>query len=126
MSEISYDVIEKEIVELYRSGLSPSQIGIKIREKYNINIKEKFNKKITDILQEKGIVLQYPEDFTYILRKIGKLLKHLEKNKKDIPARRCLERLESNIPRLVRYYKSIGRLPENFEYSRELAKMFAV
>ena len=49
--------------------------------------------------------------------------KHLENNKKDVPAKRGLELTESKIHRLSKYYKKIGRIPKDWKYDRSKAKL---
>jgi small subunit ribosomal protein S15 len=81
------------------------------------------NKKITRILDENDFGLSIPEDLSSLLRKAVRLHKHLEKNRKDIHNRRNLQRIESKIRRLAKYYRRTGKLPEDWEYSPEKAEI---
>ena len=47
----------------------------------------------------------------------------MEKNKKDYVAKRGLQLTESKIKRLTKYYKRVGKLPENWKYDREKVKL---
>ena len=51
------------------------------------------------------------------------LVKHLEKNKKDMVAKRGIQLTSSKIHRLAKYYKRKGILPQDWKYDREKAKL---
>jgi len=52
-----------------------------------------------------------------------RLQAHLERNPKDQHNKHSLHLVESKIRRLVRYYKSEGKIPQDFVYSIETAKL---
>ncbi|HIE33746.1 MAG TPA: 30S ribosomal protein S15, partial [Candidatus Altiarchaeales archaeon] len=62
-------------------------------------------------------------DLENLIRKAVNLRKHLEQNKKDLHNRRALQLIESKIRRLTKYYKGAGKLPENWMYEPEKAKL---
>jgi len=83
---LRYD--DKEIVmlveKLAKTGMSPSQIGLKLRDSYGIpDVKKIVGKSITEILEEKKLAPELPEDLNALLVKAAKLSKHIEENKLD-------------------------------------------
>ncbi len=112
--------IEQLIVELARRGFTPSMIGIILRDQYGIPlVKPILGKSITEVLEAHGLTSQIPEDLMFLIRKAIKIRKHLEEHPKDMSAKRGLILTESKIRRLVKYYKRVGKLPEDFEYRPE-------
>jgi small subunit ribosomal protein S15 len=53
------------------------------------------------------------------VRKALNIRKHLESNHKDLEAKKGLNRTESKIYRLIKYYKKKGKLAQDFRYSPE-------
>jgi len=116
--------IELLIVKLAKSGNNQSQIGLILRDVYGIpDVKAILKKKISKILEENNIKSELPLDLINLIKREILIMKHLESNKKDMPAKRGLIITESKIKRLVKYYKRVGRLPKNWVYNREQAKL---
>ena len=80
--------LEKIIVGLANVGKSPAQIGLILRDKHGVPGARIFGKRITQILEEKGI--EYKTEKKIIDGHIGILKKHIGKNKHDYPASRAL------------------------------------
>jgi len=109
--------VELLILKLAKEGNKASKIGIILRDVYGIpDVKAITKKNISDILKEKNLLPELPENLTALLRRVIALQKHLEINKKDVVATRGLTLTESKIRRLVSYYKKSGRLPETWNY----------
>jgi small subunit ribosomal protein S15 len=124
-NQISKEQINDIIKELWNKGYTPSQIGKELKEKYNINVKEILNKKLVKYAtKELNLKQEIPEDLLYLFKKINVMLKHLELHKKDIVTKKKLEELESRVKSLIKYYKKNKKLPQTFEYSRDIAKMY--
>jgi len=124
---LPYDKREVEllVVKYAKEGLTPSQIGIRLRDSHGIpDVKTITGKKITKILEEKGLLPQIPEDLLSLIRKAISIRKHLEQHKKDMTAKRGLQLTESKIHRLEKYYKRIGRLPADWKYEPEKVKIY--
>jgi small subunit ribosomal protein S15 len=122
--ETSVDEMEKHIIELRNQGMSSSQIGIVLRDKYGIpNVTLATKKKMTQILQDNGVAPKVPEDLYNLIVKALNLREHLEDNKKDLHNRRALQLTESKIRRLIKYYKGRGVLPEEWIYRLDRAEM---
>lgn len=116
--------IELIIEELARKGYGPSMIGIVLRDQFGIPlVKPILGKSITRVLEEKGLAPEIPEDLMALIRKAVNLRRHLEEHPKDLHSRKGLQDLESKVRRLVKYYKREGKLPPDWEYSPEKAKL---
>jgi len=124
-NQISKEQINDIIKELWNKGYTPSQIGKELKEKYNIKVKEILNKKLVKYAtKDLNLKQEIPEDLLYLFKKINGMLKHLELHKKDIVTKKKLEELENRVKSLIKYYKKNKKLPQTFEYSRDIAKMY--
>ena len=104
--------IELIIEELARKGYAPSMIGVILRDQFGIPlVKPILGKKLTRVLEEKGLSPEIPEDLMNLIRKAVNLRRHLDEHPKDFHAKKGLVDLESRIRRLVKYYKRTGKLP---------------
>jgi len=117
--------VELLIVKYAKEGKKPSQIGIYLRDEYGIPDVTLITKKsITDILKEKKLLGDIPEDLLALIRKAVIVKKHLGENHKDMPAKRGLQLTESKIRRLVKYYKKANKLPADWKYDPEKIKLY--
>ncbi len=116
--------IESRILELAKSGMSSSEIGIMLRDQYAVpDIKLATGKKITRILQENKMTSEIPEDLKNLISRALQIRDHLEINRKDVHNKRNLQLTESKIRRLVKYYHSKKKLPEGWKYSPKQARL---
>ncbi len=116
--------IEEIITKYGKEGLSPSQIGIKLRDQHAIPLaKPIINKGITQVLDENNLKSDLPEDLGSIVNKAVGLQKHLKTNKSDRRNVRSLELIEAKVHRLSVYYKKIGRIPKNWKYKSVVAQL---
>lgn len=116
--------VELLVVKLAKEGKSPSHIGMFLRDTYGIpDVKYLVKKSVLQILREKKLVPEIPEDLTALIKKSIMVRKHIEKNRKDMTAKRGLELTESKIRRLVKYYKRTKKLPQDWTYSPESIKL---
>lgn len=116
--------IEELVVKYAKEGLSPTQIGVKLRDQYSIPLIKPITKKgIVDILKENNLRAEMPEDLDNIVKKAVGLQKHLKANKGDSRNVRSLELIEAKVHRLSTYYKRIGRIPENWKYKSVVAQL---
>lgn len=117
--------IEMLIMKLAKEGHTSSKIGIILRDNYGIpDVRLICKKKISEIMVEKGIKKEVPEDIIALIKKAVLIRKHLEENKKDEVAHRGLILTESRIKRLVKYYKKSGKIPSEWKYEPERAGFF--
>jgi ribosomal protein S15P/S13E len=116
--------IENLIVDLSNQGVAPSRIGIVLRDQYGIpSVKTATQKRITDILKEKELSGEIPEDLLNLIRKSVMLRKHMLQNKKDFSAKRGYQLTVSKIRRLVHFYVKVGKLPQDWRYTPETAAL---
>jgi small subunit ribosomal protein S15 len=112
--------IELLVVKLAKSGSTPSQIGMQLRDIYGIpDYQIVVGKSITETLTEKKLLGDIPEDLLALIKKYVNLQKHRESNKQDMPAKRGLQLTDSKIRRLVTYCKKVGKLPANWKFDSE-------
>jgi small subunit ribosomal protein S15 len=118
------DEVEKIIINKYNKGLTKSQIGLVLRDQYGIpSVKDLTGKNINKILKEHEINEALPEDLVALYRKAVKLHMHIDRGKKDSHSVRSLVVLENKIKRLINYYKAAKKLPSDYSYSLEAARL---
>jgi small subunit ribosomal protein S15 len=116
--------IERTVLRLADEGYSSSLIGMKLRDQYGVpSVKHSTGKSILKILAENKRTPKLPEDLRNLMKKAVNLGEHLAENPKDLHNRRALELTEVKIRRLMRYYKSKGTLPEDWNYDLKMAKL---
>jgi small subunit ribosomal protein S15 len=116
--------IEELVVKYAKEGLRPSEIGVKLRDQYSIPLTKQIVKKsVTEILEQKEIKPDMPEDLNNLVTKALGLQKHLKAHKSDRRNVRSLELLEAKVHRLSYYYKEIGRIPKTWKYKAVIAQL---
>jgi small subunit ribosomal protein S15 len=116
--------VEFLIVKLAKEGKTPSQIGVALRDTYGIpDIKVMMGKSVTQLMEEKNLLHELPEDLMAMVKKSIFIKKHLEQNHSDQTAHRGLQLTESKIKRLVKYYKRTGKIAEGWKYDPEKIKL---
>ncbi|KAG5459413.1 MAG: hypothetical protein BJ554DRAFT_185 [Olpidium bornovanus] len=109
------DVCET-IAKLAKKGMTPSQIGVVLRDSHGIpQVKNVTGNKILRILKSSGLAPEIPEDLYHLIKKAVAVRKHMERFRKDRDAKFRLILIESRIHRLARYYKTSGQLPPNWK-----------
>ncbi|MEX2192458.1 MAG: 30S ribosomal protein S15 [Nitrosarchaeum sp.] len=121
---LSTKEIEELVVKYSKDGLTPSQIGLKLRDQHSIPLIKPITKKsIGKILEENNLRAEMPEDLDNIVKKAVGLQKHLKTNKGDNRNVRSLELIEAKVHRLSVYYKRIDRIPKNWKYKSVVAQL---
>ncbi len=116
--------VEELVVKLAKEGIPPSRIGIILRDQHGIpSVKQVTGKDMAEILRAYGVGPRVPEDLLNVIRSAVGLYGHLDRNPKDFTAKRALERIESRIHKLVKYYKRRGLLPPDWRYDRRRAAL---
>merc|ERR1712054_598521 len=94
------------VCKLAKKGLTPSQIGVNLRDSHGIaQVCHVTGSKILRILIKKGVSVR----------------KHLDKFRADRDSKFRLILIESRIHRVARYYKSVKALPANWKYESATA-----
>lgn len=122
--EYSLSELEALTVKLAKKGETSSNIGVILRDQYGIpNVKQITKKRVTQMLEGKKIKKELPEDLMNLIKKAVKLVDHQATNPRDTTAKRGAQLTESKIKRLVKYYVREGRIPLDWEYNLEKAKL---
>ena len=123
-SDVSKEELEKTIMKLHDTGMSPSRIGLTLRDQYGVpNVKLVIGNSITGFLRDNNALADLPEDLTNLMRKALHVRKHIKANKKDVHNKRALQLTENKIRRMVKYYHDSGRLAPDWTYSPETAEI---
>ncbi|KAG9450663.1 hypothetical protein H6P81_010628 [Aristolochia fimbriata] len=120
--KISPQDVEENICKFAKKGLTPSQIGVLLRDSNGIpQVKSITGSKILRILKSHGLAPEIPEDLYHLIKKAVAIRKHLERNRKDKDSKFRLILVESRIHRLARYMKRIKKLPPVWKYESTTA-----
>ncbi|UYV79304.1 RPS13 [Cordylochernes scorpioides] len=120
--KLSPDEINDQIYKLAKKGLTPSQIGVILRDSHGVaQVRWATGSKILRILKAKGLNPDLPEDLYHLIKKAVAIRKHLEKNRKDKDSKFRLILVESRIHRLARYYKTTKVLVPTWKYESSTA-----
>ena len=117
--------VELLIAKLAKEGKNSSEIGLILRDTYGIpDVRVLCKKKISEILKEKSILPELPDDLMALIRKSVLIRKHMGENIKDQTAKRGLNITESKIKKLVKFYKRNGKLASEWKFDPERAGFF--
>jgi len=120
--KVTKEEVCEHVCKLAKKGLTPSQIGIILRDSHGISqVKNVTGTQIVRILKANGLAPQIPEDLYHLIKKAVSVRKHLEKNRKDKDAKFRLILVESRVHRLSRYYKTAKVLPPAWKYESSTA-----
>ncbi len=120
----SKEDVESLVADLAKQKHSSSMIGTILRDTYGIPDSQAITKKsVSSIMKENSIYPEIPEDLMFLLKKSVNLRRHVSGNKQDKHSRRGMQNLESQIRRLAKYYVSTKRLPGNWRYDPEKARL---
>ena len=112
----SPDEVEALVVKYAKSGMPPSMIGVILRDQHGIPlVRSLTGKRLTKILEENNLLPEIPEDLRSLIERARRMHVHLQTHRSDRYNKKRLQLVEAKIHRLVKYYKSLGRLPENFQ-----------
>ncbi|TLY11143.1 MAG: 30S ribosomal protein S15 [Thaumarchaeota archaeon] len=121
---LSRDQVSSVIVRLSNDGLSPSEIGVRLRDEHGIPlVKPVLGKSLSEVLAENKINPDMPEDLDKLVKKALGLQKHLKVHNSDHRNVRSLELIEAKIHRLSKYYKSTSKIAKNWKYAAVIAQL---
>ena len=116
--------VEELVVKYAKDGLTPSQIGVRLRDQHAIPlVKPIVGKTVGQILSQNDLHPDMPEDLDNIVKKAVGLQRHLRENKGDRRNVRSLELIEAKVHRLSVYYKKIGLIPKSWKYKSVVAQL---
>merc|ERR1719263_2064532 len=120
--KIEASAVKDEIVKYAKKGLTPSQIGVILRDSFGIpQVAAVTGSKILRILKTEGLAPNLPEDLYHLIKKAVNMRKHLDKNRRDTDSKFRLILVESRIHRLARYYKKSKVLQPQWRYHSSTA-----
>ena len=120
----SQEKVSSLIVGLGKEGITPSEIGLRLRDEYAIPLaKPILGKAIADVLVDNDIRRDMPEDLEHLVMKALGLQKHLRTHNSDHRNVRSLELIGSKIHRLSKYYKKTGKIKKNWKYAAVIAQL---
>ena len=118
------DQVSSLVVQMSKDGLSPSEIGLKLRDEHAIPlVKPLVGKSLTRVLADNNIKAAMPEDLDKLVKKALGLQRHLSTHNSDSRNVRSLELVEAKIHRLSKYYKRTGKLQRNWKYAAVIAQL---
>ncbi len=121
---LSEEEIVEKVIELAKEGYTQAMIGTILRDQYGVpDVKLMTGKSIGRILQENGLAPQIPDDLMALMRKAVRINNHLQSHPKDLGNKRGLQLVEAKIRRLIKYYKKVGKLPQDWKYSIREAEL---
>jgi small subunit ribosomal protein S15 len=122
--DMTSDDVSSLVISLSKEGLSPSEIGLNLRDYHSIPlVKPVTGKSITQLLSEGDLKKELPEDLERLVEKAVGLQKHIKNHNTDHRNVRSLELIEAKIHRISKYYKRTGRLPRDWKYSAMIAQL---
>ena len=117
--------VELLVVKYAKEGLTPSRIGIRLRDTYGIpDIKMIAKKSVTEILAERKLLQDLPEDLLALIKRSIIIRKHMEENIHDYPGKRGLQMTDAKINRLVKYYKKTGKIAADWKFDPKRASFY--
>jgi small subunit ribosomal protein S15 len=120
----SADEVSSMTIKMGKEGLTPSQIGVRLRDEYGIPlVKPIIGKSISTLLRENKLAPAIPEDLQNLLERAKRVQQHLTTFKSDRRNVRSLELIEAKIYRLSKHYKKVGILPSDFKYAAVVAQL---
>lgn len=121
---ISGEQVEEVIVKYAKQGKSPAVIGEILKREHNVPyVKHMLGKPLLKVLKEKGIANPIPYDLLDLMKKSVNMYGHLSRNRQDISNKIRLQRTESKIHRLTKYYIRHGVLPRDWRYDPKVAEL---
>jgi len=83
--KLSSEDVKEQIYKLAKKGLTPSQIGVILRDSHGVaQVKFVTGTKVLRILKAKGLASEIPEDLYHMIKKAVSIRKHLERNRKVV------------------------------------------
>ena len=120
----SAEEVKETVVKLAGEGMTMAKIGLVLRDQYAVpNVRLATGKTIREILAEKNIRSELPEDLQGLMKRAVELNGHIKVHPKDLHNLRGQQLIESKIRRLVKYYKREGVIPQTWQYSLETASL---
>ena len=120
----SAEEVKELAAKLAGEGKNMAMIGLILRDQHAVpNVRLATGMSMKEILEEKGIKPELPDDLSNLMKRAVEINKHVTANPKDLHNARGLHLVESKIRRLTKYYKREGLIPETWNYSMASAAL---
>jgi len=120
----SPDEVKDLVAKLAGEGKTMAMIGLILRDQHAVpNVRLATGKSMKEILDEKGIKSELPEDLANLMKRAVEISRHVKINPKDLHNKRGMQLVESKIRRLTKYYKREGLIPQTWNYSLSTAAL---
>ena len=121
---VAYDKeeVEELVKKFAKEGKADAYIGTVLRDQYGIPDVRALGLRVSRTTA-KIVTKTVPDDMYSLIEKAVNLHSHLIRNHGDAKAIHGLELLESKIRRLGKYYSRKGKLPKDWKYTIEKAKL---
>ena len=124
LSDLKKEEVEGLVAGLANQGMTPSEIGMALRDQHGIpSIKKLTGMNLEQILEKKGIKGDMPRDMLNLIKLSVVQYRHMQKNKKDMTAKRGYMLTVSKIRRLTDYYIKKVKLAKGWRYTPETAAL---
>lgn len=116
--------VESIIIKMAKDEVSPSLIGVKLRDEYGIPLLKNFiGKSVSDVLKANNLEKDIPEDLELLVKRARLMQIHLKKNHGDRKNVRSLEVIEAKIHRNSKRYRKHNLLPPGWKYISKVAQL---
>ena len=114
--------LEELIKKLAKENKTDAEIGITLRDQYGVPDVRALGLRVSKVTSQ-ILKKEVPDDMYSLMEKSVNLHAHLVQNHGDAKAIHGLELLESKIRRMGKYYVHKGKLPKDWRYSIDQAKL---
>lgn len=123
-ADVDREAVENAIIAYSKQDMKPALIGEKLKKDMQVkDLRQLLDKRLTEYLEEKGLKTDIPYDLLDLMAKAVSMRKHLAANNGDVHNKTRLQRVESKIWRLSKYYKNTGKLPVDWRYDPAQAEL---
>lgn len=121
---VDREALDQAIIAYAKQETKPALIGEKLKKELGAkDLRQVLGKRLTSYMEEKGVKSDIPYDLLDLMAKAVNMRKHLASNNNDVHNKTRLQRVESKIWRLSKYYKGAGKLPADWRYDPAQAEL---
>ena len=123
-SSYSKGEVEEIVRKLAREGVSPTKIGLILRDQYGVPLVSRvLGVKMKEFLANEALTAKFPDDLLSLIKRAVGMREHLKDFPSDTHNQVKLLHVESKIHRLSKYYTRMKRVPAGWKYNSETAAL---
>ncbi len=123
-SSYSKEEVEEIVRKLAREGVSPTKIGLVLRDQYGVPLVSRImGMKMKAFLEKEALTAKFPDDLLSLIKTAVGMRDHLKEYPSDTHNQVKLLHVESKIHRLAKYYTRMKRVPTGWKYNPETAAL---